>query len=422
MTTTDTHNSPTESARKAPRWRRALVAVLVVVSCILAPLSVISIWTRNQILDTNRYVENVTPLASNPAIVDAAAANATNSLFGAIDVEKEAKDALPRRAKFLAGPLTSALHQFTENAAQDALESDAFQTVWKQANAAAHNQIEAALTGGGKVLSTRNGRVTIDLSAVFLQIQKLLDERGITIFDNIPIKNLALRFELFDASSLESAQSGVNILNKLSYVLPILVFLLLGVAIWLSPRRRRTLILWGIGIAVTAAFFALLVAVGRGLYLDSVSSPSLPRDALAATWDTLIRFLRGGLRALMVVGLLVAFITWLTGSTRGAIRLRTTATETVGGMGDRAETHGLDFGGFGRFVHRRQRALQLGGLILVVLFLLVANRISASRLLWAVVLLLVYLAAVQFVARAAKVTEVGVVQEEIPATSPPGPA
>ena len=46
---------------------KTLVATLVVLSCILAPLSVISIWTRNQILDTSRYVDNVTPLASNPA-------------------------------------------------------------------------------------------------------------------------------------------------------------------------------------------------------------------------------------------------------------------------------------------------------------------------------------------------------------------
>jgi hypothetical protein len=416
MTSTET-TTAAAPARKAPRWRRALVAVLVVLSCILAPLSVISVWTRNQLLDTNRYVENVTPLASNPAIIDAAAANATNTLFDAINVQKEAKDALPKRAEFLAGPLTSALHQFTENAARDALASDAFQTVWKEANTRAHNQIESALTGGGKVLSTKNGKVTLDLSAVLLQVRKLLDERGITIFDSIPINKLALKFELFDASALSSAQSGVNLLNKLIYILPILLFILLGAAILLSSNRRRTIIRWGIGVTIAASVFALAVAVGRGFYLDSVTSTSLPRDALAATWDTLIRFLRGGLRALMVVGLLVAFFTWLTGPGRTAVRLRTTATEAVGGMGDRAEDHGLDFGRFGRFVHHHRRALQVGGLLLVTLFLLVANRISASRLLWAVVLLLVYLAVIQFISRAAKVEG-----EDEPSTRPTGQA
>jgi hypothetical protein len=416
MTTTEPSTPSTEAAKKAPRWRRALVAVLVVVSCILAPLSVISIWTRNQLLDTNRYVENVKPLASNPAILDAAAAEATNTLFDSIDVEQEAKDALPDKAQFLAGPLTTALRTFTETAALRALESDQFQEVWVRANTRAHDQVEAALTGGGKVISTKNGKVTVDLSAILLQVRELLDERGITIFDNVPINKLALKFELFDASGLEQAQSGVKLLNQLSYILPILLFVLLGFAIWLSPNRRRTIIRWGIGVTIAAAFFALLVAVGRGFYLDSVSSASFPRDALAATWDTLIRFLRGGLRALMVIGVLVAFITWLTGPGRNAVRLRTTATEMVGGMGDKAEDHGLDFGGFGRFVHRHHRALQVAGLLLVALFLLFANRISASRLLWAVVLLLVYLAVVQFISRAAKIEG-----EERTATSPTGP-
>jgi hypothetical protein len=403
MTTTETPTATPERAKKAPRWRRALVAILVVLSCILAPLSVISIWTRNQLLDTSRYVENVTPLASNPAILDAAATNATSALFDSIDVEKEAKDALPDKAQFLAGPLTTALRQFTETAALRALESDQFQTVWVRANERAHNQVEAALTGGGTTISTKNGKVTVDLSAILLQVRSLLDDRGITIFDKVPINKLALKFELFDASGLEQAQSGVNLLNKLSYFLPILLFVLLGFAVWLSPKRRRTIIRWGIGVTIAAAFFALLVAVGRGLYLDAVASPQFPRDALAATWDTLIRFLRGGLRAVMVVGLLVAFITWLTGPGRTAVRLRTTVTETVGGAGDRAEDYGMDFGGFGRFVHRRHRALQVAGLLLVAVFLLFANRISAGRLLWAVVLLLIYLAVVQFISRAAKV-------------------
>jgi len=415
MTTSETSTATTEASRKAPRWRRGLVAILVVVSCILAPLSVISIWTRNQLLDTSRYVDNVTPLASNPAILDAAAADATNTLFDSIDVEKEAKDALPDRAQFLAGPLTAALRGFTETAALRALESDQFQQVWVRANERAHNQVEAALTGGGTVISTRSGKVTIDLSAILLQVRQLLDDRGITIFDKVPINRLALKFELFDASGLEQAQSGVKLLNQLSYILPILVFVMLGIALWLSPKRRRTLIRWGIGVTIAASFFALLVAVGRGVYLDSVSSAAFPRDALAATWDTLIRFLRGGLRLVMMIGLLVAFITWVTGSGRNAVRLRTTVTDAIGGAGDRAEDRGLDFGGFGRFVHRYRRALQVGGLLLVTVFLLFANRISASRLLWAVVLLLVYFAVIQFISRAAKV-EGG----ERPVTSPTG--
>ncbi|MGZ8753079.1 MAG: hypothetical protein ACXW1S_08855, partial [Acidimicrobiia bacterium] len=166
MTTTATPTPTTGPTAKAPRWRRRLVAVLVVLSCILAPLSVVAVWTQNQMLDTTRYVENVTPLASNPAILDAAATNATNALFENVDVEAEIRDALPKRARLLAAPMTAAIRQFTERAAREALASDAFQTVWVKANDVAHTQVESALTGGGKVVSTKNGKITLDLSQI----------------------------------------------------------------------------------------------------------------------------------------------------------------------------------------------------------------------------------------------------------------
>lgn len=409
MTTTETPTPATEpaktaeSANKAPRWRRALVAVLVALSCILAPLSVVAVWTRNQLLETERYVENVTPLASDPAILDAAALNATAALFDNVDVEQEIRDALPRRSRQLASPLTALIRQFTERAAREALGSDAFQTIWEKANEVAHTQVENALTGGGDVVSTKDGKIILDLSQVLVQVRELLNERGITVFDSIPLDELTLRFQLFDASGLETAQEVVKVLDTLAFVLPILFAGFLALAIWLSPNRRRTIIRWGIGLAIASGITALIALLGRGIYLDSASGPGLPREALAATWDTLLRFLRGGLRAMMALGLLVAFVAWILGPTRLAVKIRSTARDTVGGMGDRAEVHGYDFGRFGRFVNHYERRLQIAGVVVTLLLVLFADRISASRLIWALVLLVVYIGAVQFVSRAAKI-------------------
>ncbi len=136
-----------ETTPHHPRWKRIVATVLIVVSCVLAPLTVAAIWVRNQVLDTDRYVETVTPLASNPAIIDAAAANITETLFQHVNVEKEAREALPKRAKFLAGPLSVGIRGFTEQAAVRILESDVFEKIWVDANRLAHNQVESALTG-----------------------------------------------------------------------------------------------------------------------------------------------------------------------------------------------------------------------------------------------------------------------------------
>jgi hypothetical protein len=71
-----------------------------VVACVLAPLSVVAIWTRNQVTNTNRYLATVTPLASDPAIQNAIADQITAQMFTYIDIKgltTQAVDALAGR-------------------------------------------------------------------------------------------------------------------------------------------------------------------------------------------------------------------------------------------------------------------------------------------------------------------------------------
>jgi hypothetical protein len=391
--------------RARRRGRQTVAAVLVVVSCVLAPLAVAAIWLRNEILDTDRYVETVTPLASNPAIIDAAAAELTATLFANVDVEETAREALPERAQFLAAPLAAGIRVLTEQLAVRALESDVFENVWIQANRVAHRQVDAVLTGGGEVVSTEDGRVVLDLTAIVTEVREMLHDRGVTLFDSIPINKLALRFELFDAKGLEQAQRGVALLNALAWTLPFLALALAGVGIWLSEHRRRTVVRWGIGTAIAMALMAAGIGLGRSVYLDTVVSESLPENAAAATFDTMVRFLRQGLRFVLVLGLVVAVATWISGPGTVATRVRTTFGDVFGGLGDRAEAQGWDFGPFGRWVYRYRSALRVAGVLVVLLFLVFAYRPSASRVLVLALLLLVYLGAVQFVARAARLED-----------------
>src|SRR5215218_867885 len=98
---------PSETPRRLPRWRRALVATLVIVSVVLVPLAGLSVWVRNLVLDTDKYVETVAPLAKEEAITDLVAERATNRLSQQVDVVAEAQEAPPERAQFLAGPISS---------------------------------------------------------------------------------------------------------------------------------------------------------------------------------------------------------------------------------------------------------------------------------------------------------------------------
>jgi hypothetical protein len=392
-----------EQSVSFPRWRRILAAVLIVISCILIPISGLAIFVRNQLLNTDRYVETVTPLASNPEVIATASQRITQELFDNVDVEAQVKDALPRRAQALAAPIAAGTRQLVEQLAVRILESDQFQQVWVEANRFAHNQVDNALTGGGKVVSTEDGKVTLNLSAIFEVVKQQLDDRGISLFDSIPINALSLKFELFDAKSLGQAQTGVDLLNKVAWALPVVALVLLGVGLWLSPHRRKSLVRWGIGVAVAMAILGAAVTIGRYLYLDAVVSETLPRATAAAVFDILVRYLRQGVRAVLVAGLLVALIAWLSGSGRTAVRARTTFLEVFGGLGDRAESVGWTFGAFGRFVHAYRTVILVAGVVIGLLSLALADRVSASRILVTVVVVLVFVGLVQFVARAALV-------------------
>ena len=77
-----------------------VATLLIVIGCILAPISVVAVWTKNLVTDTDRYVATVAPLASDPAIQSAIADKITAEIFTNLDVAgitNQAVDALADR-------------------------------------------------------------------------------------------------------------------------------------------------------------------------------------------------------------------------------------------------------------------------------------------------------------------------------------
>jgi hypothetical protein len=384
---------------RAPRWRRWTAGFLIVLSCILAPLSVVSIWVRNQLLNTDRYVSTVTPLASNPAIIDTAATQITNALFANVDVQKEIEDAAPPRLDFIAAPIATGLQTFVDRAAVRILSSDQFQKVWVEANRRAHDRLVKVLTGQGR-LQTENGKVVLDLSSIVDSVRAELDGRGIKIFDRIPANKALVQLSVLDAKQIDNVRSATKLLEQLSWVLPILSLACLGGGLALSSNRRRTLIRWGIGTAVAVAAIGAGLAIGRSIYLDAVTSPSLPRDTAAAVFDTLVRFLRYGVRLVIAITLIVALTAWLTGPTRAATSIRTTAKRVVGGAGDAAGTRGVTFGAFGAWVAHYRTGLRVAAVLIALVTLLLWSQPRGGTVIALAILLLVALALIEFVGRA----------------------
>jgi hypothetical protein len=110
------------------------------------------------------------------------------------------------------------------------------------------------------------------------------------------------------------------------------------------------------------------LAVGRTLYLNKLPG-TIPADAAAVAFDTIVRFIRQGLRVLLVLGLVVAIAGFFTGPSVTAVRTRQgfkSAFAAIRGTGERA---GLTTGPVGAWVHKYRTALRIGAVTIAALVL-----------------------------------------------------
>ncbi|WP_208028088.1 hypothetical protein [Rhabdothermincola sediminis] len=362
------------SRPRADRRRsgRVLAAVaLFAVGSLLAPISVLAVWTRNQIADTDRYVRTVAPLASDPAIQAVVADRITQALFAQVDVPRLVAESLPERAQFLAGPLTSAIEQTVRQAVEGVLASEQFELVWVQANRFAHDQLVAVLTGrGSAALQARDGAVSVDLSGILNEVNRRLQAAGIDLFASVRLPDDALTIEVFRSDDIARAQLAFDTFDKVANVLPWLTVLVLTAGVVAMPDRRRGLLWAGGGITAAMVVFLLLITVGRTVYLAAMPSSVLPPDAAAAFFDTIIRFLRQSARAVLALSVIVFAGAAVLGPSDAAQRLRRTVSGVLGRVGEEAGERGMDFGPVGAFVARNLAALRVAtGVIAVVVLI-----------------------------------------------------
>jgi hypothetical protein len=152
--------------QKRRRLRRVLTPILVALSIIVFTVTVPAAWGARTVLNTDRYVATVAPLADDPAVQASIATKLTDQVFSVLDVEGTISDALAgldERATVLAGPLTNAVHGFVQDQVEKVVASDAFATFWVAANRFVHTQVLAILRGEGDTVSVREGKVLLNL-------------------------------------------------------------------------------------------------------------------------------------------------------------------------------------------------------------------------------------------------------------------
>lgn len=299
------------------RGRVAAHWVALVLAALLAVFSVVAIWTRNQVVNTDRYVRTVAPLATEPAIQDLIVESLTTKLADPVRTADFARDLLPRRAQPLATPIAAAVESFVRDKLDAFVRSDEFARLWDEVSRRTHASAVALLTGEGETrVEIVGDRLVLRLGPLLGPAREAVERAGL----DAPLSTGGEEPEIVigDASNLDSARGAVNLLQKLAWVLPVLALLCFAGAVLTAPSKRVGLIRAGLALTIGMVVLGAGLLIGRSLYLDAVTSPRLPEDAAAAAFDTLVHYLRNGLLVVLAVGLLVALAAWFAGRRRNA--------------------------------------------------------------------------------------------------------
>jgi hypothetical protein len=399
----------TPTARRRRGWRAPVAAILIVAGCLLAPLSVLAVWTAGQVSDTGRYVANVEPLVHDRAIQNALTDKITNEVTSNIHVTAYTDQAaalltskgLPRVGillKTFAPSISGAVTGFVHSAVHKLVASPRFARAWVLANTAAHRQLVIALSGqGNSAVGISNGQVTIDLGPFISTVKQDLVNRGFTLANNIPA--IHPTFALFSAKYLVKARSGYRLINDLKIVLPILSVLLLGLGVYVARGHRRALIGTGLGLAGSMLLLGAGLLIFRGVYLNSVPASVLPADAAAALFDTLVRFIKQGLRAILVLGLVVAGGAFLVGPSVTAVRTRAAFASALGWVRAEGAHAGLRTGPVGPWTYAHKTALRISAVALAALMFVFWGQPTAGVVIGITIMLLVVLGLIELIGR-----------------------
>ncbi|MFA6002271.1 MAG: hypothetical protein WC828_09225, partial [Thermoleophilia bacterium] len=372
------------------KWKNLAAIVLIVLGCMVATVSVAIVWLNKVVLDSDEYVTTITPLSEDPAIKDAVANKVTDELFARTHAADLAREALPDKVDFLAAPIVGATQGYVNEQIRKQLDSEEFVKIWQESNRKGHDMLKQVLSGEKGTIYSEEGKVYLDLGALFEIVKARLADKGITIFENIRIEDTGTQFTIFEYQNITVAQQSIHLLSGLATWLPIISLVLFAAAMWLSRNRWNALFWIGLGLAAGMALLLVGVAIGRGYYLDAVASgKTIDLPAATSFFDIIAGSLKTTLRRGFAFGLAVAGVGFIMGPYPLAVTFRAWVMKLYRAGKEAREDLNLEPSGV--WVARQKGILRAAGIVLALLTLVVMDQPSMMSALLIAAVLIVYI-------------------------------
>jgi hypothetical protein len=356
----------------AVRWLFAVL--MLIIAALLVPLAITGVWAKNQVSNTERYVQTVAPLAKDAAIQRAIADRAATALTDAVDVPKLLDEAIGPKAQVLAPPIEAALTNVADDVALKLVKSKQFDKLWVTANRGAHSKLVQALEGNK---NASPDAVAVDLSGTVAKAAEKLKSLGVPLTLDASTSG-STTLELYSSKQIGEVRGYYRLATTAASVAPWAVVVLLLLAAFVAPNRRQGLIGAGLALAVGAALLLGGFGIGRELFISNAQSAA----AAADLFDILLRFVRSATRAVLALGVVVALLGWCFGPSKAAVSLRRGLSRVTNAAGDAASAHGMGGGKVGRWTREHRGALQVLVGVVAAFTLIVWSRPTANVVLW----------------------------------------
>lgn len=374
--------------------RRIVAALLIIVASILAPFAVGARWANQTLTNSEQFTDTVAPLADDPLVQQAIESAVSEAVIEALDIENRL-DQLDLLPAIVTEAVASGVNSAVENVVEDYVQSDRFGETWISLASGIQEQFVVLLgRDGSGAIRLQDGTLVLDTAVVADLVKAELDARGVPYVGDIDAGLIDREIVLTESPNLQIAADALRIFMPVSawLWLVVVVMLIVGVLLW-RPRARGAL--WtGLGLVLGGAITWAGLNFGSAQLSEAAPDPNM-RALLRSTIDILVQFLANSLLVMMALGMALLVGGWLAGGTRSGRRVRDRIAEAAHGWGAPLADSPI-----GRFTSEHPMLVPtLRGLVMVgaLAFLLTADRLHPSTIVWTVVVVGSLLLAVEVI-------------------------
>lgn len=381
------------------RGRGFAAWTILVVAALLLPVAFTAFWAQRTLVDTERYIATVAPLAKDPTIQQAVGDKVSSVLIEQIDAGNRLQNVLPPQLAPLAPLVAGGVNNFVEQQVDQILKSPKFADVWEGINRRLQASLIKALSGNPDGAVTIEGdQVILDTGDLIEIVKQRLVDRGLSWAANIPVPPLVDRqVVILTSPQLETARKAYAIGQPVAQWLIWAVILLFVVAVVISTRRARMII--GVGVAFVLAAIVLKLGLAYGQNELALTLAGTPFEYAQQSFFTILtQFLVIGIRAVLVLGIVLVLVGWFLSGTKAAGAARGLVSSGTSGAGSRLSGQ---LGPVGAFFARTRRAWQVLVVVIAAVVLVASDQLTGSTILWTLVFSVVALVVLEVLAAAA---------------------